>query len=123
MKPARCNIKFYKELEFAPVRVNAMLFGMLVHQTIEDIHRVVFRREERLIDAENITSWFDANYTSLTKSERTYLAEPQRNAALKQVLRYAERQDGQWHTLKEAEVSVSLVKPDYIIEGKIDLIK
>lgn len=29
--------KFYKELEFAPVRVNAMLFGMLVHQTIEDM--------------------------------------------------------------------------------------
>ena len=120
-----CSIqyKFYKELEFAPVRVNAMLFGMLVHQTIEDIHRAVLRHEEHLIQTDNIVAWFDANYTSLTKSERTYLAEPQRNAALKQVLRYAERQAGQWHTLKEAEVDVSLVKPDYIIEGKIDLIK
>lgn len=115
--------KFYKELEFAPVRVNAMLFGMLVHQTIEDIHRAAFRREEYLINPDNIVGWFDTNYTSLVKSERSYLAEPQRNAALNQVLRYADRQAGQWHTIKDSEVDVSLVKPDYIIEGKIDLIK
>jgi DNA helicase-2/ATP-dependent DNA helicase PcrA len=115
--------KFYKELEFAPVRVNAMLFGMLVHQTIEDIHRAALRHEEHLIQSDNITRWFDSNYTSLTKSERTYLAEPQRNAALEQVLRYAERQVGSWGLIQQAEVDVSLVKPDYIIEGKIDLIK
>lgn len=115
--------KFYKELEFAPVRANAMLFGMLVHQTIEDIHRAVLRKEEHLINADNIAGWFDSNYTSLTTSERTYLAEPQRNAALKQVLRYAERQDNSWGLIQQAEVDVSLVKPDYIIEGKIDLIK
>lgn len=115
--------KFYKELEFAPVRVNAMLFGMLVHQTIEDIHRAALRHEEHLISPNNITTWFDTNYTSLSKSERTYLAEPQKNAALKQVLQYAERQAGLWNTIKDAEVDVSLVKPDYIIEGKIDLIK
>lgn len=115
--------KFYKELEFMPVRVNAMLFGRLVHQTIEDIHRAAIRNEAQLITPDNITRWFDLNYTSLTKTEHTYLAEPQRNAALKQVLRYADRQSGQWGTIKETEVDVSLVKPDYIIDGKIDLIK
>jgi len=115
--------KFYKEFEFSPVRVNAMLFGMLVHQTIEDVHHAALRKEEHLITPENAAVWFDANYTSLSKSERTYLAEPQKNAALKQVLRYVERQAGQWHLIQQAEVDVSLVKPDYIIEGKIDLIK
>lgn len=115
--------KFYKELEFAPVRVSAMLFGMLVHQTIEDIHRAALRKEEHLIVPDNISVWFDTNYSTLSKSERSYLAEPQRKAALQQVMRYAERQAGQWYTIKEAEVDVSLVKPDYIIEGKIDLIK
>lgn len=115
--------KFYKQLEFSPVRVNAMLFGMLVHQTIEDIHRAALKHEEHLINSENINNWFDLNYTSLAKNERSYLAEPQRNAALKQVLNYAERQTGQWGLVLQAEVNVSLVKPDYIIEGKIDLIK
>ena len=115
--------KLYKELQFTPVRVSALLFGMLVHQTIEDIHKAALRHEENTITDDNIARWFDANYTSLSKSERSYLAEPQKNAALKQVLRYAARQNGAWDSIREAEVDVSLVKPDYIIEGKIDLIK
>lgn len=115
--------KFYKELEFMPVRANAMLFGTLVHETIEDIHRAALRDEAQAITEENVSRWFDSNYVSLTKTEHTYLAGPQRDAALKQVLRYVERQHGDWSQIQQAEVDVSLVKPDYIIEGKIDLIR
>ena len=114
--------KFYKELEFMPVRANAMLFGTLVHETIEDIHRAALRHEEQTITEENVSRWFDSNYVSLTKTEHTYLAGPQREAALKQVLRYVDRQHGDWSQIQQAEVDVSLIKPDYIIEGKIDLI-
>lgn len=114
--------KFYKELEFMPVRTNAMLFGTLVHETIEDIHRAALRHEEQSITEENISRWFDSNYVSLTKTEHTYLAGPQREAALKQVLRYVDRQQGDWSQIQQAEVDVSLVKPNYIIGGKIDLI-
>lgn len=115
--------KFYKELEFMPVRSNAMLFGTLVHETIEDIHKSVLRHEENKITEDNIRQWFDSNYVTLTKTEHSYLAAPQREAALKQVLRYVDRQHGDWSRIQEAEVDVSLVKPDYIIEGKIDLIR
>lgn len=115
--------KFYKELEFMPVRANAMLFGTLVHETIEDIHKAALRHEEQTITEDNIGKWFDSNYVSLTKSEHTYLAGPQREAALKQVLRYVDRQQGDWSKIQQAEVEVSLVKTDYIIDGKIDLIK
>ena len=115
--------KFYKELEFMPVRQNAMMFGTLVHETIEDVHRAAIRGEVDLINNDNIASWFESNYNSLVKSEHTYLAEPQRNAALNQVKRYAERMDGKWDTVQQAEVDVSLVKEDYIIDGKIDLVK
>lgn len=115
--------KFYKELEFMPVRANAMLFGTLVHETIEDIHKAALRHEEQTITEDNISKWFDSNYVSLTKSEHTYLAGPQREAALKQVLCYVDRQQGDWSKIQQAEVEVSLVKTDYIIDGKIDLIK
>lgn len=115
--------KFYRELEFMPVRANAMLFGTLVHETIEDVHRAVLRHEEQTITEENVSRWFDSNYVSLTKTEHTYLAGPQREAALKQVLRYVERQHGDWSKIQQTEVDVSLVKPDYIIAGKIDLIR
>lgn len=115
--------KFYKELEFMPIRENAMMFATLVHETIEDIHRAAIRQEEHLITSDNVSDWFESNYVSLVKSEHTYLAEPQKKAALKQVLRYVERQHGDWSMIKQAEVDVSLVQPEYIIEGKIDLIK
>lgn len=106
-----------------PVRQNAMMFGTLVHETIEDVHRAAIRDEVDLITKDNISSWFESNYNSLVKSEHTYLAEPQRNAALNQVIRYAERMNGKWSSIQQAEVDVSLVKEDYIIGGKIDLVK
>ena len=115
--------KFYKELEFMPIRQGAMLFGTLVHETIEDVHRAALRHETEKITKDNITSWFDSNYISLIKTEHGYLAEAQRKVALNQVLRYVERQHGNWSAIQQAEVDVSLVQPDYIIEGKIDLVK
>ena len=115
--------KFYKELEFMPVRENAMVFGTLVHETIEDIHKAALRDEVQTITEDNISRWFESNYASLVKSEHAYLAEPQKKAALDQVLRYADRQEGRWDLIQQAEVDVTLVKPEYIIEGKIDLIK
>ncbi|MCF0153970.1 ATP-dependent DNA helicase [Megasphaera sp.] len=114
--------KFYKELQFMPIRANAIIFGTLVHETIEDIHKAALRHEEQTITKDNIKRWFNLNYISLTKSEHTYLAGPQRDVALKQVLRYVERQNGDWSKVQQAEVEVSLVKSDYIIDGKIDLV-
>lgn len=115
--------KFFKELGFTPIRVGATMFGKLIHQTIEDIHRAALRKEEHLITEDNIRGWLSANYTSLSKSEHPYLGQPQIEAALRQVTRYAERQNGDWSSIQEAEVEVGLVKPDYIIEGTVDLIK
>lgn len=115
--------KFYKELGFIPVRAGAMIFGTLVHASIEDIHKVAIRGESELITEENIAKWFNANYASISKAERAYLAPKQREAALNQVLEYAKAQSNNWSRIKQAEVDVSLVKDEYILEGKIDLIK
>lgn len=115
--------KFYKELGFTPVRVGATLFGTLVHQTIEDIHRAAIRSEIDTINTENIEKWFNNNYISIVRSERAYLAEPQKQAALKQVLMYADKQKDNWKRIRESEVDVSLVKENYILKGTIDLIK
>lgn len=120
-----CSIqyKFFNDLSFQPVRVNAMLFGRLVHQTIEDVHKAALRGEEHLITRDNIGKWLEANYTYLSKAERVYLNPAARKLALEQVVRYAEKQGSDWGQIKDAEVDVSLVKPDYILEGKIDLVR
>jgi DNA helicase-2/ATP-dependent DNA helicase PcrA len=115
--------KFFKELQFIPITTGPTIYGHLVHETIEDIHKAALRKEEHLITDENIQGWFFSNYDTLSKYQHAYLAQPQLNSALASVLRYAHRQEGNWHTIQQAEVSVSLVKEEYILNGKIDLIK
>ena len=114
--------RFYRELEFAPIRTNPILFGTLVHQTIEDIHKAVLRGEERKLSESQVASWFDTNYAFLTKKERVYLASYVKNIALEQVLRYFRRNQRNWSRIKDAEVDVSLVKDEYILKGSIDLV-
>jgi DNA helicase-2/ATP-dependent DNA helicase PcrA len=114
--------RFFKELEFAPVRTSPILFGTVVHQTIEDIHKAVLRGEEGKLSVDQVESWFDTNYVFLTKKEHVYLAPAVKRIALAQVLRYYDRNGGDWGHIREAEVDVSLVKDDYILSGKVDLI-
>jgi DNA helicase-2/ATP-dependent DNA helicase PcrA len=114
--------RFFRELEFAPVRTNPILFGTLVHETIEDIHKTVLRDEENILSEEKVAAWFDTNYIFLTKRERVYLIPYVKSIALDQILRYYRRNAGDWSHIKDAEVDVSLVKDEYILSGKIDLI-
>lgn len=115
--------RFFKELEFAPIRESPMLFGTLVHQTIEDIHKTVLRGEGHAVTQDAIQSWFSANYAMLSKKERVYLAPSSQEAALRHVLRYFERENGNWDRIKEAELEISLVKDEYILKGSVDLIR
>ncbi|SFE93655.1 ATP-dependent helicase [Trichococcus pasteurii] len=121
----RCSLqyKMYRELGFSPVRSGATLFGSLVHQTIEDIHKSVIRGEGDEISTEQVNTWFDANYASLAESQHSYLAEPTKQAARKQVENYMENTKDTWYLIQEAEVEVSLVKENFILHGQIDLLR
>ena len=115
--------KFLKELGFSPVRVGSTIFGQLVHQTIEDIHKAAIREEYQKINRDNIKIWFDTNYEAISKSQHSYLGQPQLDVALEQVIRYAEKQSENWKKVQDAEVQIGLVKTDYILNGVVDLIE
>ncbi|MCA9906157.1 MAG: ATP-dependent helicase, partial [Anaerolineae bacterium] len=112
--------RFFRELEFTPIRKNPILFGTLVHQTIEDIHKTVLRGEEHRLSEDQVSIWFDTNYAYLSKRERVYLAPIVKEIALRHVLRYYQRYEDNWAHIREAEVDVSLVKEAYILTGKVD---
>ena len=115
--------EFYKELQFVEARKGSTMGGSLLHQTIEDIHKAVLRGESETLTNDNIESWFNTNYQLLVKQLHSYLDEPQLKAILKQILHYRDVNSNEWHRIKEAEVDVSLVKEDYILNGKIDLVE
>lgn len=115
--------RFFKELDFHPVRTGAQIFGTLVHQTIEDIHKAVLRNESQLVTHEQIQTWLNTNYNYLSKKERQFLAPSTIKAVEKHVLNYYDREKHHLHRLQEAEVEISLVKDQYILKGSIDLIR
>jgi DNA helicase-2/ATP-dependent DNA helicase PcrA len=114
--------RWFKWLAFTPVRTSGILFGTLVHQTIEDIHKAVLRGETERVTDDQIGNWFESNYRYLTQRERVYLAEYVKNVALEQVRRYVRRQNGDWSRIVAAEVDISLVKDEYILTGTVDLV-
>ena len=115
--------KFFRELEFVPIRLGGSIFGSLVHQTIEDIHKAVLRGEREVITDANIERWFENNYRSLSKALGSYLSEIPRKSALKQVKNYNERNKHRWDEIVEAEADISLAKEEYILKGTVDLIE
>ena len=115
--------KFYRDLGFAPIRRNPILFGTVVHQTIEDIHKAVLRGEEQIVNEEQIEHWFNSNYTQISRQERLYLSSGGQKAALDHVQKYAHREKRTWDRLRETEVEVSLVKDAYLLKGHVDLIR
>lgn len=120
-----CSVqyKLFRELGFTPVRVGATLFGQLVHQTIEDVHRAALRGECDRITLENADDWLQSNYETLSTSQHAYLSRVVIDAAKRQVRRYIERRSGRWDDIVEAEVQIGLSKSDYIIHGTVDLIE
>ncbi len=115
--------KFFNELGFSAVRKGQTVFGTLVHQTIEDIHKAALRGESETITHENVEKWFNVNYESICLKEHEYLAENVKMAALRHVKNYVDNNGSDWNHIKAAEVEVSHVEPEYILKGKVDLVK
>lgn len=114
--------KFFNELEFQPDISNHTFMGILIHATIEDIHKAAEKHEFGKITEENIALWFDANYETLSRINRAYLSKAGREAALSQVMKYVLRQGSDWSSVWRAESEVNMMREDYILEGKVDLI-
>ena len=115
--------KFFREFEFSPVRTNAILFGTLVHETIEDVHRQVLAGKAENITHGNMEAWLFANYAQLSKKQGVYLRESSLKAVLRHVENYVDYASKDWGRLRDAEVPLTLLKDDYILEGRIDLIR
>lgn len=115
--------KFFKELGFSPVRLGSTIFGQLVHETIEDIHKKAIRKEYTSITEENIRIWLDSNYENISKSQHGYLGRAQIDSAYEQVISYYKKKKDLWDIIQEAEVEISLIRNNYILDGVVDLIQ
>ena len=118
-----CSVqyKFFRDLEFTPVRTGVAVFGQLVHKTLEDIHKAVME-DNTTINKNLAEEWFKKNYESISKREGSYLQNHTLKGALDQINNYIDVSSNYWLNAKQTEISVSLVKDRFILNGKIDLV-
>ena len=115
--------KWSRIYRFASAQGMGLLFGQLVHETIEDIHRAVLRGEEKALTPAVLYGWMMANYTSLSKKENTWLSQSQLEEMFQQITAYVSFRKGHWGSIQEAELPLELVEEDYIMDGTIDLLQ
>ena len=115
--------KFFCELEFPQTSSQMTFLGKLVHATIEDIHKAVLNQETQRITEPNISEWFSENYERLSRSELAYLNDAAKRTAFGEVVHYVNLQGNDWSGIVMAEAEVNLVREEYILEGKIDLVR
>ena len=114
--------QFFREYGFTPSRSAVIFFGMLVHQTIEEIHRVVLDGGLNTLDAKRIKELMDRTYQFLAQADVRYIDARAREAALRQVLDYFNQNQEEMQRVIETEVDVSVEKEAYILTGKVDLL-
>jgi DNA helicase-2/ATP-dependent DNA helicase PcrA len=114
--------QMFRYYDFTPSRSAVIFFGLLVHQTIEDIHRLVLGRKLSEIDDTRIETLFDFNFRHLAKKDVRPIGATARRAALRQVLDYFHNNIAEMTRVIEAEVDVSLEKEGYILTGAVDLL-
>lgn len=116
--------KYFHELGFARSREEPMVFGTLVHETVEDINKSVI--DGQIPTPDMIQKWFDRNYANLRASTGNALDRATLQDAEEEVTAYCRAQEQHWDTIAASELDITRPESshqEYMIEGRIDLVQ
>lgn len=114
--------QFFREYDFTPSRSAVIFFGLLVHQTIEEIHRIALDGRLDTLDEARIRALFDRTFRFLVASDVRPIDDAAKESAHAQVMNYFRQNRDEMHRVIQTEVDVSLEKEGYILAGKVDLL-
>jgi DNA helicase-2/ATP-dependent DNA helicase PcrA len=114
--------QFFREYDFTPSRSAVIFFGLLVHQTIEEIHRIALDGKLDTLDEPHIRALFDRTFRFLCLSDVRPIGDAARESAFAQVMNYFRQNRDEMGRVIQTEVDVSLEKDEYILVGKVDLL-
>jgi ATP-dependent DNA helicase UvrD/PcrA len=114
--------QFFREYNFTPSRSAVIFFGLLVHQTIEEVHCIALDGKLDTVDEPSIRMLFDRTFRFLCLSDVRPIGDTAREAAFQQVMNYFRQNQDEMRRVIQTEVDVSLEKDGYILIGKVDLL-
>lgn len=113
---------FFREYDFTPSRSAVIFFGLLVHQTIEEIHRIALDGNLDTLDEVRIREIFERTFRFLSMSDIRPIGPATKESAFTQVTNYFRQNRDEMRRVIQTEVDVSLEKDSYILTGKVDLL-
>ena len=114
--------QFFREYDFTPSRSAVIFFGLLVHQTIEELHRLVLDGKLHSLSESRVRELFERTFTFLTLADVRPIGKVAKEAAFRQVMNYLRQNQAEMQRVIETEVDVSVEKDEYILTGKVDLL-
>ena len=114
--------QFFREYNFTPSRSAVIFFGLLVHQTIEEIHRLVLDGQFPTLNEARLRALFERTFAFLTMADLRLVGQSAKESAFAQVMNYFRQNQEEMQRVIETEVDVSVEKDGYILTGKIDLL-
>ena len=115
--------QFFREYDFTPSRSAVIFFGLLVHQTIEEIHRIVLDGRLDTLDEPRIRELFERTFRFLcSRATCARSATRRRRRPSRRCMNYFRQNQDEMRRVIETEVDVSLEKDGYILAGKVDLL-
>jgi DNA helicase-2/ATP-dependent DNA helicase PcrA len=114
--------QFFREYDFTPSRSAVIFFGLLVHQTIEEIHRAVLDGKLATLKDARIRELFERTFSFLTQADVRPIGRTAKESAFRQVMNYFRQNQEEMQRVIETEVDVSVEKDGYILVGKVDLL-
>jgi len=114
--------QFFREYDFTPSRSAVIFFGLLVHQSIEELHRVALDGRLDTLNEARVRELFDRTFRFLAMSDVRPIGDAARESAFRQVMNYFRQNRDEMRRVVQTEVDVSLEKEDYILAGKVDLL-
>jgi DNA helicase-2/ATP-dependent DNA helicase PcrA len=114
--------EFFREYDFTPSRSAVIFFGLVVHQTIEEIHRTVMDGKLLTLNEGGIRELFDRTFYFLSLADVRPIGAEAREAAFRQVTNYFLQNQEEMKRVIETEVDVFVENDGYILSGKVDLL-
>ena len=111
--------KIQKKYEFVLPKNKGMIFGNLVHETLEDINREIYKNRDNLaedfLNREIIKEKFENNYKNILKKYKIKLSEDVLQSGAESIIDYYENFSHIHNYIKDIEIKISFVKDNYIL--------
>lgn len=116
------QFQFFKEHQFAPSRSLEAFFGLLVHHTLEGMHRRILEGKLDTLDEKQMRTIFENTFKFLMCVNMHPINDHEKEQAFCQVLNYFYSNQQELRCLEDTELSFQVEKDTYVLTGKIDLL-